>query len=85
MTSLELEIDALVLHGLDAAQAQSFIAALRAELAAGLMPEVVRAALFERGDVELPGPSSPLVLSTSPDPSVFGRATGRAVTQELVR
>jgi hypothetical protein len=83
MISLELEIDELVLHGFDESRARTLVAALRAELAAGLMPEAARVALLERGDLELPGPSSPLVLSTA-EPSALGRATGRAVTQELL-
>jgi hypothetical protein len=85
MIPVELEIDELVLHGLDPARAEAFVAALRAELAAGLLPEPVRAALLARGDVELPGPSRPIVLSGPTEPIALGRSAGRAVTEEVIR
>lgn len=85
MIPIELEIDELVVRGIDAQQAEPFVAALRAELAAALLPEAVRASLHSRGDVSSPGPSDSVVLPAAESATALGRSAGRLVAQEVIR
>jgi hypothetical protein len=85
MTTIELEIDSLVLDGLDHAQALAFVAALRHELAAGLVSTQVHSALVARGDAERLGTASPIIHSGPLEPLGLGRATARALTTEVIR
>jgi len=84
MIRLELEIEELVVQGLEPRQVDALVAALRSELAAGLAAEPLRRRLVEGGNVELASPA-PIHHKGLAEPAELGRAAARSVTRELSR